>query len=56
MTYIIIDQFKIISQIKQPRNRSIPNFIVNDLCGLMAYCRRPVKPSSGLDDRLSLPA
>jgi len=26
------------------------------LCGLIAYCRRPSKPSSGLDEYLPLPA
>ncbi len=52
----IIDQLKNISQIEHSRHRSISNFFVNVLCGLIAYCRRPVKPSLGLDDRLPLPA
>ncbi len=52
----IIDQLKNISQIEHSRHRSISNFFVNVLCGLIAYCRRPVKPSLGLDDCLSLPA
>jgi len=52
----IIDQLKNISQIEHSRHRSITNFFVNVLCGLIAYCRRPSKPSLGLDDFLSLPA
>jgi hypothetical protein len=52
----VIDQLKNISQIEHSRHRSIPNFCVNVLCGLIAYCRRPSKPSLGLDLLLSLPA
>lgn len=52
----IIDQLKNISQIEHSRHRSISNFFVNVLCGLIAYCHRPSKPSLGLDDLLSLPA
>lgn len=52
----IIDQLKNISQIEHSRHRSVPNFFVNVLCGLIAYCLRPSKPSLGLDTRLPLPA
>lgn len=52
----IIDQLKNISQFEHSRHRSITNFFVNVLCGLIAYCRRPSKPSLGLDDCLSLTA
>ena len=52
----IIDQLKNISQIEHSRHRSVPNFFVNVLCGLIAYCHRPVKPSLGLDIPLPLPA
>jgi hypothetical protein len=52
----IIDQLKNISQIEHSRHRSVPNFFVNVLCGLIAYCHRPLKPSLGLDIPLSLPA
>jgi hypothetical protein len=52
----IIDQLKNISQIEHSRHRSITNFFVNVLCGLIAYCHRPVKPSLGLDNYLPLPA
>lgn len=52
----VIDQLKNISQIEHSRHRSITNFCVNVLCGLIAYCRRPSKPSLGLDLLLSLPA
>jgi transposase len=52
----IIDQLKNISQIEHSRHRSITNFFVNVLCGLIAYCHRPSKPSLGLDVFLPLPA
>ncbi len=52
----IIDQLKNISQIEHSRHRSVSNFIVNVLCGLIAYCRKPKKPSLNLDLCLSLPA
>jgi len=52
----IIDQLKNISQIEHSRHRSIPNFFVNVLCGLIAYCRRPSKPSLDLDISMPLPA
>ena len=52
----IIDQLKNISQIEHSRHRSISNFFINVLCGLIAYCRRPSKPSLGLEDAWPLPA
>jgi IS5 family transposase len=52
----IIDQLKNISQIEHSRHRSVSNFFVNVLCGLIAYCRRSLKPSLGLADLLPLPA
>ena len=52
----IIDQLKNISQIEHSRHRSVTNFFVNVLCGLIAYCRRPSKPSLGLDKFMPLPA
>jgi transposase len=52
----IIDQLKNISQIEHSRHRSVPNFFVNVLCGLIAYCRKPSKPSLGLHNFLPLPA
>jgi hypothetical protein len=52
----IIDQLKNISQIEHSRHRSLTNFLVNVICGLIAYCRRPAKPSLGLDDALPLSA
>jgi hypothetical protein len=52
----IIDQLKNISQIEHSRHRSVPNFFVNVLCGLIAYCLRPIKPSLGLDSLFALPA
>jgi len=47
---------KNISQIEHSRHRSFTNFLVNVICGLIAYCRRPAKPSLGLDDALPLSA
>lgn len=52
----IIDQLKNISQIEHSRHRSVTNYFVNVLCGLIAYCRRPSKPSLGLDKYMPLPA
>jgi len=43
----IIDQLKNISQIEHSRHRSPINFLVNLLCGLIAYCHQPNKPSLG---------
>lgn len=45
----IIDQLKNISQIEHSRHRSPVNFMVNLLCGLIAYCHQPKKPSLHLD-------
>lgn len=39
------DQLKNISQIEHTRHRSIWNFVTNLLCGLIAYCFQPKKPS-----------
>jgi len=44
----IIDQLKNISQIEHSRHRSPVNFLVNLLCGLIAYCHQPKKPSLNL--------
>jgi uncharacterized membrane protein (UPF0136 family) len=52
----IIDQLKNISQIEHSRHRSVFNFLVNLLSGLIAYCRRPSKPSLGLERLALLPA
>lgn len=45
----IIDQLKNISQIEHSRHRSPVNFSVNLICGLIAYCHQPKKPSLNLD-------
>jgi hypothetical protein len=45
----ITDQLKNISQIEHTRHRSPLNFCVNLLCGLIAYCHQPKKPSLHLD-------
>jgi DDE family transposase len=44
----IIDQLKNISQIEHSRHRSLTNFMVNLVCGLIAYCHQPKKPSLAL--------
>jgi hypothetical protein len=41
----INDQLKNISQIEHTRHRSITNFLVNLVCGLIAYCHQEKKPS-----------
>jgi hypothetical protein len=41
----IIDQLKNISQIEHSRHRSPLNFLVNLVCGLIAYCHQEHKPS-----------
>ena len=52
----IIDQLKNISQIEHTRHRSVTNFLVNLLCGLIAYCHQPKKPSLYLGVRPQLSA
>ena len=47
----INDQLKHISQIEHSRHRSVNNFFVNLVAGLIAYCRRPNKPSVQLDPK-----
>jgi len=48
----IIDQLKNISQIEHSRHRSPVNFLVNLVCGLIAYCHQPKKPSLNLEPTL----
>jgi len=50
----IIDQLKNISQIEHSRHRSPMNFLVNLICGLIAYCRQPKKPSLGFHTPINL--
>lgn len=55
----INDQLKNISQIEHTRHRSPRTFLVNLICGRIAYCHQPTKPSLHLDpnpDLLALPA
>jgi len=52
----VIDQLKNISQIEHSRHRSVKNFLVNLLCGLIAYARQPKKPSLGRERLHCLPA
>ena len=52
----VIDQLKNISQIEHSRHRSVTNFLVNLLCGLIAYAHQPKKPSLGRETLVPLPA
>jgi hypothetical protein len=52
----VIDQLKNISQIEHSRHRSVGNFLVNLLCGLIAYAHQPKKPSLGREALACLPA
>jgi hypothetical protein len=52
----VIDQLKNISQIEHSRHRSVTSFMVNLLCGLIAYARQPKKPSLGRETLACLPA
>jgi hypothetical protein len=46
----INDQLKNISQIAHTRHRSIPNFLVNVIAGLIAYTHQPKKPALNLQN------
>lgn len=50
----IHDQLKNVSQIEHTRHRSPRNFLVNLVCGLIAYCHQPKKPGLHLDRHLRL--
>ena len=45
----VIDQLKNISQVEHFRHRSVKNFIVNLLAGLIAYSHREKKPSLNIE-------
>jgi len=45
------DQLKNISQIEHSRHRSVSNFLVNLLGGLVAYSHQEKKPSLNLDGK-----
>lgn len=45
------DQLKNISQIEHSRHRSVINFVVNLVAGLISYTHQPKKPSLRLDPR-----
>lgn len=51
----INDQLNKISQIEHSRHRSVNNFVVNLLSGLIAYCHQPKKPSLALEHQLFNP-
>ncbi len=45
----VVDQLKNISQVAHTRHRSVDNFLVNLVAGLIAYTHQPKKPSLNLD-------
>lgn len=45
----INDQLKNISQIEHSRHRSVNNFVINLIAGLVAYCHQPKKPAIQVD-------
>jgi hypothetical protein len=45
----VIDQLKNISQIEHSRHRSVTNFLVNVLAGLIAYSHREKKPALNIE-------
>lgn len=47
----INDQLKNISQIEHTRHRSVNNFVVNLIAGLIAYCHQPNKPAIQFDSQ-----
>lgn len=47
----INDQLKNISQIEHSRHRSIPNFVVNLISGLIAYTHQKKKPSLNITNK-----
>lgn len=52
----IIDQLKNISQVEHSRHRSPINFVINIVCGLLAYCHQDKKPSLHLGELPALMA
>ena len=51
------DQLKNVCHIEHTRHRSPRNFLVHLLCGLIAYCHQPKKPSLHLNREVeALPA
>ncbi len=48
------DQLKNISQIEHTRHRSVFNFMVNIIAGLIAYTQQPKKPSLGIINQENL--
>jgi Transposase DDE domain len=52
------DQLKNICQLEHPRHRSLTNFVVNVLAGLIAYTYQEKKPALNLnvDELQTLPA
>lgn len=40
----VFDEFKKLCQIEHTRHRSLSNFAVNLMAGIVAYCLQPVKP------------
>ena len=47
---IVFDELKNLCQIEHTRHRSVMNFAVNLMAGIVAYCLQPVKPQIALRD------
>ena len=50
----VFDELKNLCQIKHTRHRSLSNFAVNLLAGIVAYCLRPAKPRIAVWDSRDL--
>ena len=46
----VFGELKNLSQIEHTRHRSLSNFAVNLMAGIVAYCLQPVKPQIALRD------
>ncbi len=46
----VFDELKNLCQIEHTRHRSLMNFAVNLMAGIVAYCLQPVKPRIALRD------
>ncbi len=47
--FVMADDLKNIAQIEYARHRSFPNFIINLIGGIAAYCLFPKKPMINLE-------
>jgi Transposase DDE domain len=52
----VFDELKNLCQIEHTRHRSLSNFAVNLMAGIVAYCLQPVKPRIALRHCRDAPA